>query len=110
MNNDVSINGRFAFDINPLDEAAAASLCTRSTGTGGFGTRGTSTLGVSKRNGNASGCNSGKAITTAATATCKPIDPNVVHRLLEETSKPRDSTRLSSNMEAPSNLRIQVRI
>jgi hypothetical protein len=110
MNNDVSINGRFAFDINPLDEAAAASLCTRSTGTGGFGTRGTSTLGVSKRNGNASGCNSGKAITTAATATCKPIDPNVVHRLLEETSKPRDSTRLSSNIEAPSNLRIQVRI
>jgi len=83
--NNVAINGRVMLGIAILEAEAEAALCVVTTGTSGFGISGTTTFGASKRNGSASGCSNGSAITTPATATCKPIDTNVVHRLLEET-------------------------
>jgi hypothetical protein len=101
------INRRVAVGAAILDEEEAAGcLCTCTTGTGGFGISGIQTFGASRRNGATSGCSRGSAITTPATTNCKPIDANVAHRLLEETSLTRDATRLSSNISAPSNLRI----
>jgi hypothetical protein len=83
-NKDERINGRVVIGAAMLDEGAEDSLRT-CTGKGGLGVRGITTLGASNRNGNASGCSNGSVITTPTIATCKPIDANVVHRLLEET-------------------------
>jgi hypothetical protein len=85
LGSNVAINGRVVIGAAILAEGAEDSLRTCTTGTGGLGTRGITTLGASNRNGNASGCNRGNIITTPTIATCKPIDANVVHRLLEET-------------------------
>jgi hypothetical protein len=87
-------------------EAASVTRCTRTGGAGGFGGNGSGIFGVSISNDNACGCSKGNAITKPATANCRVIDVTVVHRLLEETSPTRDSTRLSSNIEAPSSVRI----
>jgi hypothetical protein len=84
-NNDEKISGLVMLGAAILDEEAEAALCTCTTGKGGLGTRGITTFGASNRNGNASGCNSGSIITTLTITPCKPIDANVVHRLLEET-------------------------
>src|SRR5271170_4882714 len=71
----VAINGRVAIGASIFDdEEDEASRCTCTTGTGGLGTSGIKTLGSSKRNGTASGWNKGSAITTPATAICKPTD------------------------------------
>jgi hypothetical protein len=82
----MAIKGRVVLGMAIVDADAEAALCVVTTGTSGFGINGTTTFGASRRNGNASGCSNGSVITTPAIAACKPIDANVVHRLLEETS------------------------
>jgi hypothetical protein len=72
------------FGIATLEDEAVLFRST-TTGTGGFGISGITTFGASNRNGIPSGCSKGNTITTPATATCKPIDANIVHRLLDET-------------------------
>jgi hypothetical protein len=79
---------------------------TRNGGAGGFGNNGSNIFGASIEDDSTSGRSKGKAITSPAIANCKPIDVIVVHRLLEDTSPTRDSIRLSSNIEAPSSVRI----
>jgi hypothetical protein len=84
-NNDERISGRVVLGAAILDEEAEGALSGCTTGTGGLGISGITTFGASTRNGNASGCSNGNIITTPTIAPCKPIDANVVHRLLEET-------------------------
>jgi hypothetical protein len=84
--NSERINGRVELGAAMLDAGAEEACCAcTTTGAGGFGSRGVTTFGASTGNGIRSGCSKGSIIATPTTATCKPIDASIVHRLLEET-------------------------
>jgi hypothetical protein len=77
----------------------AASVLTRTIGGGGTFGICTISFGASTfSKGKISGCSKGIATSSPAIANCTVAEPSAVQRCVPDTGKPRDSTKLPSNI------------